>query len=305
MTLTELVDAIDERLNEAQSAMTFDESTLRKKLREYQQAGIIRIEKEGRTVHYSRAQSEAWSQLADAVDLFSEIAPCGVVGSFLQDRLRGHDSAFTFKHHYITQAMDSEILAALFEAMREKRFVTLENLSRRVKVVRMIRVIPLRIYISAQNGRQYLIALNAKVNRINAYRLDYVLSVTAEESCGDYDAVQQRFRQAEQHMWGVNCPVNLDRLEHVEFDVRAGEDEEFIIGRLEREKRCGTVTQVDGHTWRYTADVYDTKEMLPWIRTFISRITHIRLSNEAVQARFEADLAEMYRMYGVEGGVAE
>lgn len=49
MTLTELIEEIDQRLS---SRMAFDESTLRKKLKEYAEEGIIRMEKDGRKVLY-------------------------------------------------------------------------------------------------------------------------------------------------------------------------------------------------------------------------------------------------------------
>ena len=302
LPLTALVEETDHLLALSGSDMTFDESTLRKKLKEYAENGIIRMEKQGRTVLYSRAKDAPWQQLADAVDFFSEAAPLGVVGSFLQDRLRAHESVFAFKHHYITQAMDSGVLLQLFSAMQEKRIITIENLSRHLGEVRFIRVIPIRIYISAQNGRQYLIALNEKANLINAYRLDYILSVRSEDVCSRYDRLMNAFRQLEKHAWGVNFRWTTHRMEHVEFDVQVEKGEEFIIQRLKREKRCGCVVQLDERTWRYTAEVFDTKEMLPWIRTFISRIIRLHFSNGTAEEQFRADLRQMYRMYGVDGG---
>lgn len=301
MSLNQLLEEIDRYLGKTECSMTFDISTVRKKLKEYEQVGIIRTEKEGRTVLYSRTGDTVWQQLADAVDFFSEAVPCGVIGSFLQDKLPAHDNLFSFKHHYITQAMDSGVLATLFQAIREKRYVTIENLGKRAEAPRSIRLVPLRIFISAQNGRQHLIALHVAARRINAYRLDYILSATPGEICPDYDERRAAFRPLEAHMWGVNCG-NPEKLEHVEFDIRIRADEPFIIQRLKREKRCGSVTQVDKSTWRFTADVFDTTEMLPWLRTFISRITRLEMSNKAAEKRFKADLEALYRLYGLNGG---
>jgi hypothetical protein len=45
--------------------------------------------------------------------------------------------------------------------------------------------------------------------------------------------------------------------------------------------------------------------MLPWIRTFISRITRMNFSNRTVENQFKHDLQEMYRMYGLDGGEDE
>ena len=54
--------------------------------------------------------------------------------------------------------------------------------------------------------------------------------------------------------------------------------------------------------YRYTADVFDTREMVPWIRTFICRLTRLNFSNRTVENELKADIQEMYRMYGIDGG---
>ena len=84
--------------------------------------------------------------------------------------------------------------------------------------------------------------------------------------------------------------------------MRIEEDEGHILRRLEREKRCGTVERIDAHHYRYMADVFDTTEMIPWIRTFICRITRLNFSNRTAENQFRADVQEMYRLYGIDGG---
>ncbi len=65
--------------------MTFDESGVRKKLSEYESLGLIRTEKQGRMVLYCRSETPEISGYGDAVDFFSEIAPCGALGNFMLD----------------------------------------------------------------------------------------------------------------------------------------------------------------------------------------------------------------------------
>ena len=63
--------------------------------------------------------------------------------------------------------------------------------------------------------------------------------------------------------------------------------------------------RIDGNTSRFSAEVYDASEMIPWIRTFICRITEISFSDPGTEAQFRGDLEEMYRLYGLEGGEGE
>lgn len=296
-TLSEITAEADGLLN---GAMVFDESTLRKKLKEYASEGLILMEKEGRKVYYRRSPSTDISSLRDAVDFFSEAAPAGVIGSYLQDRLPPHQSLFAFKHHYITGAIDSEVLVSLFAAMEQKRYITVENLPRRGGDPVTLHLVPLKIFISAQNGRQNLLAFHEKANRLNAYRLDYLSKVKLEEPCEQFDALRAALKKVEGHMWGVNARWNLKKLERVEFEVRIGKDEGHILRRLEREKRCGRIEQIDESCYRFTAEVFDSKEMLPWIRTFVSRITRLHFSNRTVENTFKTDLQAMYRLYGLE-----
>ena len=153
-TLVEIMEDIDKKyLSGFKTPIMFDESTVRKKLKEYTDEGIIITEREGRRVYYRRADEVDTSELNDILHYYSEVAPCGVIGSFVLDKADHPEDHFTFKHHYITGAIDTGVMATLFTAMREKRAVTVSNLSKRKDIPRRCRLVPLRIFISVQNGR--------------------------------------------------------------------------------------------------------------------------------------------------------
>jgi DNA-binding transcriptional ArsR family regulator len=302
-TVGEILEEIDGRyLGGFPEPMVFDESTVRKKLKEYEAAGLLASEKAGRRVTYRRRETADVSHLSDVLHFFSEAAPCGVVGSFLLDKQMPDTEAFTFKHHYITAAIDSGVLAALFTAMREKRAVTFTNLSRKKGTARRIRAVPLRVFVSVQSGRQHLLAYLPEHNSFFAYRVDYLSNVKSEEQTPRFDELRAELDRMQQRMWGVSVRRGRWReepTEHVEFTVRVDKGEEFILRRLEREKRVGTVEKLGAGAYRFSADVYEAGEMIPWVRTFLCRITDFRCSNRAVEAQFKKDLAEMYRMYGI------
>ncbi len=54
----------------------------------------------------------------------------GVIGSFLLDRINYSKEIFSFKHHFITGSIDSEVLLNIFLAIREKRVINFFNNSR-------------------------------------------------------------------------------------------------------------------------------------------------------------------------------
>ncbi|MBO4229528.1 MAG: WYL domain-containing protein [Clostridia bacterium] len=301
MSLPEILEKLDGLSAGFRDPKTFDESTVRKKLKEYVREGIVAEEKNGRTVMYRRAEDVKLPG-CDLLDFFSETAPCGVVGSFLLDKTDEQADAFTFKHHYVTGTMDSEILAALFDAMREKRNVTVETINRQKDRIRENHVVPLCIMISAQSGRQYLMAHVPRFRRITSFRLDGILSVKQDEVCEWYDDLKAHFERMRPHIWGVSTRNDTgENLEYVEFTVCYRDDETHIPERLEREKRSGSVEHLDGNRSRFSAWVYDSREMIPWMRSFLCRITDFHFSNKELETQFADDLREMYELYGITG----
>ncbi|MBQ3579152.1 MAG: WYL domain-containing transcriptional regulator [Firmicutes bacterium] len=304
LTLKEITGLVDEYLSSFDEPRMFDSSTVRKKLNEYVSEGIVVSEKRGKTMYYRRAE-DADLPDPDVLDFFSEAAPCGVIGSFLLDKADAHRDHFAFKHHYITGAMDSEIVCQLFAAMSEKRSITIESINRHKDRLSENRVVPLRLMISAQSGRQYLMAYVPRLNRIISFRTDNIASVRPGEVSERFDELREKLDGMIPNMWGVSTQSRSGgRMEHVEFTVRYSESEAHIHQRLEREKRCGTVERIDDHTSRFSADVFDSSELVPWIRTFICRIIDFSFSNKALEAQFREDIEEMYRLYGL-GEVTE
>jgi len=307
-TLSEIMQEIDGKyLSGFENPMMFDESTVRKKLKEYTEAGIIITEKVGRKVSYSRSEDTNVKDLNEVLHYYSEIAPCGVIGSFILDKEELDTDAFTFKHHYITGAIDSGVLASIFTAMREKRIISVSNLSRRKDTPRRNRIIPLRVFISAQTGRQHLLAYLPDYNNFQSYRIDYLSNIKFEEVTPRFDELRAQIDEMKDKMWGVSTKRNkwgIEKLEHVDFTVKVANDEAHIIRRLDREKRVGKVEKIDDNTYRFTADVYDVSEMIPWIRTFICRIIDMNFTSKTLENQFKTDLDAMYRMYGI-GEVSE
>ena len=237
MTVRQIVEGISERyLARFEGASELDESTIRKKLKEYEMLGLLKSSKMGRELAFSRAQDGVdLASWASAVAFYSEADPMGVIGSYLLDK-RASWEGFRFKHHYILHALDSEVLYTLLTAIQEKRQVEVRVYSRKRGESLTHTVYPLRIYISTQTGRQYLLSYHLRFKRPMFFRLDGIHDIRLGDVLPDsarYEGYYQRYRE---HLWGVSSGVDFS-MDHIEMTVHVGERERYIIDRLEREKR--------------------------------------------------------------------
>jgi DNA-binding transcriptional ArsR family regulator len=295
MPIFDIMEALSERLNTFALAEYPDESTVRRKLAELEKLGLVRKERKGREARYSRTADgvnlESWRE---AVDFFSEAAPLGVIGDFCRDKLEPMPSLFRFKHHYILNALDGEVMLALIGAIAGGREATLAMGRRRVTVA------PLKLYVSVQTGRQYVLVWSPWNRDFGFFRLDAIDTVKPGDAAQLPPDADVRLRAFMGRVWGVSR-ARSEATTHLEMTVFVDDGEGHIPRRLEREKRCGRVERLDGHHWRFTADVYDALEMLPWLRTFTGRITALKCDDPRVTERFYGDLAAVAALYGGDG----
>lgn len=305
-TLNQLLDEInDTYLKDFSSEILPEESSLRKKLKEYEELGLISSEKDGKAMLYFRNPMTDLDGLEYALSFFSEIAPCGVTGSFLFDKLSSdlqrESEVFQFKHHYITSSIESDFVVQVFQAIREHRYLTIKQ--KRAEDSRTFpnEVIPLMIYQSTQGGRMYLMAYRPRGKYFLALRFDYIVEMETGSIYEGFEQKRAEFEELRKHIWGVALKQNKKHNDtttiHVTFRITFSEEEKFIYQRLLREKRCGTVTLLDDNNAQFDADVFDPLEIIPWARTFICRITFFDCSDKYIARRFYGDIRKMKRMY--------
>ncbi len=200
-TLPDIIKAMDDSyLPFFSSADQVDDSTLRKKLKEYA-LGLIQTEKRGKQLVYrlsgDTVDLESWR---DAISFFSEENPLGVVGSFLLDKLTNSREFFSYKHHYLLYALDSGVKLDLLLAIRERRKVELELFSHRDSRVRRAAAFPMKLFISTQGGREYLAGFDARDKSLSFFRLDSIQKVRLLEEAMDFDAYQARIQSELPHI---------------------------------------------------------------------------------------------------------
>ncbi len=298
-TVSEIVSLIDSQyLSHFDNAMCIDESTIRKKLKEYVKIGLLKERKCSKEIFYSINESDInIYSFAHAVSFFSQNNPVGVIGSYISDSMGNNESPFRFKHSYIFQALDSQVMCQLISAIYEKCDVKLNVKAKGVDLVGDSTVHPLKIYISTQNGRQYLLCYHNGLHTMMFVRLDNIISVIQADKNENREKYLLEYEDFKKHLWGVALSDD-NSIDEVRMTIRIKKNEEYIFNRLEREKRCGNIVYKDDNTCVFTAQVYDALELVPWIRTFIGRIEDFYCSNSEVTARLNDDLIALRNLYG-------
>ena len=138
-------------------------------------------------------------------------------------------------------------------------------------------IVPLKIFISTQTGRTYIIFWDLHENKLFSENLEKINTVKQLEICSEYEGYLSKLSEIESNIWGVSFKNdNTYDLEHVRFVIEySPEEEKYIPSRIRKEAVTGTVSDIDESHIEFFADLIDSKEMIPWIRSFFGRITEI------------------------------
>ena len=274
-----------------------DVSTVRGKLSEYETLGLLSAEKVGKKILYALNNTQIdLNGISDALIYFSETSPIGVVGGFLLDKTTAENDFMRFKHHYIMHALESEVVYELLQAMKNQQEVTLINVSRKNNILTEWIAIPLKILIGVQSGRRY-ICVKTRDHGIKNMRLDYVKSVIPMDRVPDYQALRADVETMLASTWGSSFGDGKT-MQTLKMTLHIPAHERFVLDRIQREGRHGTIEKIEDDVYEYSIDVYDTTEMMPWVRTFIGRIVSLGGTNKRMIQLFHDDMKKMNDIYG-------
>lgn len=296
---------IDELTNEILSNydVLFEPQLVRKKVKEYEEEGLFLCEKSGKQYLYHCAEPlpyeipEELPALLDAVRFYHLTAPMGILGSTILDNQKASNDAFTMKHGFFGHTLEDEILLLLLTAMREKREISFVNRSSKSGQRTQMQGIPLKIFVSTRTGRRYLCLYRPKNRRFETQRLDSIKEVTLLEPFADYEKYQEDLKRNLSKVFGVSFG-NDHVSDRIQLTLYINEQtEHFILERLKREGKGGTVTRIAENTYLYEKEVFDGNEMIPWMRTFTGRILSFECNNEFLVNKFYGDLHRVAAMY--------
>lgn len=302
MTATEATDFILRKYG-----LIFDVQIVRLKLKEYVSEGLITERKSGKTIYYTKSDCYAddivkrFPGLKDCIKMFSEENPFGVTGSFIMNKLDVKNDVYTRKHAYMVHTLDDEILLDILDAMKHKNAVLLSCVSRKTGRNHEITSVPIKIHCSVQTGRNYIVVYAVLQKRLLSVRLDSVIGVKTLDSAPEYDKYYQYYEENLRYLWGTSFGNDrrFGQTEHVHMEIIIDEEkEQFVLKRLQREKRSGTVTKISDGRYAFDIDLFDANEASPWIKTFLGRIAVFESTNSELQEKFYADTERLSVIYG-------
>lgn len=285
------------------------ENTVLEKLREYVKEGLViekKDKKDGRIPVFSLSpdRTDEWLQkfegLEDALKFFSESCEFGVVGNSMLRSEHITNDLFCRKHNFIVYALEDEALLEILRAIKQKRVIRFDKFKpdtfKDNPKAKKDYFVPMQISVSTQTGRRYLMGYTNKRSGFVSIGLDEIHSVKIDEVCENYDRIYEEYRQKIRNNWGVSYGGSKPKTRQLKMTIQVGGDENYIVKRLEREKRSGRLTRISDRLYEVELDVFDTMEPRPWIRSFIGSVVKLDGSDND-RKRFPEDLAQMNEMY--------
>lgn len=300
LELRNILPMLEENYPDTVGSLVMDEKTVRLKVQELADLGILKKKKQGRTILFTLNQENLPLQgLEEAIDFYSEALPLGVVGSYLLDKLDRQKSFFRFKHHYPMQAIDSQIIADLLEAIQKRCTVNVTVWNPANGEVRRINT-PIRIYTSAETGREYAVMWSHSEEKFYLTRIDRILAVELLEENPGWEQLRGEFEKQVPHIWGMSSRSQggIQQLQWLEMEILYAPDEPFILQRLTREKRSCTLTILEEGRCLIRAEVFDPYEMMPWVLSFTGRIARLESSDTRIPEHYAQHLQSWEALYG-------
>lgn len=300
-TIEEITDGI---LSEY--TIFFDVQMIRRKCNTYVKEGLLRKEKQGKDLLYLKNPDfqkilDEFPTLNTAIKYYQLSTPLGIIGDTILDTVSKENHIFRVKHSFFVHTLEDEVLLQILVAMQKQFSVQLFIKSSKSSNESTQTGVPLQIFTSTRTGRRFLCLYSTKSKRFTCVRMDAIKTVQLSEPVENYEKLRKSLQKNHSFIWGVSFQNDQRRhIESVKLTLHIQEDREsFIVERLEREGKGGIITRIAPDTYTYEKEVFDSNEMLPWIRTFTGRILDIECSSARLRTLFYEDMDKMYATYDI------
>ena len=282
----------------------FETNTIRNKIKEYVELGLIKEQKTNKACLYSLEETkindflEKNKDLLEAIKFFSEIAPISVVGSYIIDKFDlEKENNISYRHLILANCLDDVIIIDILEAIQSDSFIEITNDSPNTHKITKNKIFPFKILVSLNTCRSYLIGYSPRHDNFSFFRIDYIKEVKILEKTNEANNFKQAFDKALPYCYMLNMD-KTKKLENFEMTLSIDEvKEKHILKKLIQEARGGNIEKIAPNVFQYTRQTYSTKEIMPWAKSFIGNIISVKGNNQEEIDCINEDLKEIAKIY--------
>lgn len=241
-------------------------------------------------------ENDLCERFCEMIKYCSETKPLGVIGKYLLTRLNYNNANNTirFCHNYLLKDINDYNIIDLLYAIKNNIWIKINFRNSTASKMQELFCFPLQIRESNTNGRQHLVYYLPKNNSIFSIRIDFIdeiLFYTPKKGYTVSEKIQkdiEKSREILNSVWGVSYSKDFNgadpftaKTDSLKLKLAYNSATEmFIVERLKKEKRTGKITEISADTITYEVDIFDYREMIPWLKSFAGRILSIECSGD-------------------------
>lgn len=191
-----------------------------------------------------------------------------------------------YQYPYFGRVLDEYIVYTLIEAMESRKsiFVYYQSVNSDQKQVlknegeSKSSFLPLQIVFDYMYARWYVVGAYENQHEhspLQRLRIDFISKIEFGKEI-DEDQWNKWIHQAKEQLekcWCISYKETLTKVK-IRFTFHPdGGEENFIRKKVEEQGQWGKIIEEEGHSFIWEIDVYDTNELIPWIRSFGSSAT--------------------------------
>ncbi len=282
----------------------FETNTIRNKLKEYVELGLVKEQKTNKICLYSLEETkindflQENKDLLEAIKFFSEIAPLSVVGSYILDKFDlGEENNISYRHLFLANCLDDVIIIDILKAIQTDSYIEITNDSPNTHKITKNKLFPFKILVSLNTCRSYLMGYSPKHDNFSFFRIDYIKEVNILEKATETNYFKQAINESLPYCYMLTIDKTKE-LENFEMTLSIDEEKEkHILKKLIEEARGGNIEKIAPNVFHYTRQTYSTKEIMPWAKSFIGNIISVKGNNKEEIDCINEDLKEIAKIY--------
>lgn len=246
--------------------------------------------------------------LSSTIDAYSQSVYSKETDSFFNKQ---ENPVFFYKNHRLQNVIDDDVTWQILTAIHEKSAITYSYKTKGGEVLKFD-VLPMKIVIDRQYGRQYFFCYDYNDRKYYMPRISAVSDISIKKS-SDSTRIYEALTEADRS--DIHAGYNRIYKEQIEnvWNIALGEtvstvnihfsfpEEEYSkqLSRLTSTRRHGVITELGNGKVDFTVDTCSELELVPWIRGFGAYAVVDKDTNPELAARLKSDWEEALKQYEV------